>query len=62
MMALRARPTVIAAHVSAPLKVFRRNYIRISAPLDLSDIARVNAVGIQDATARIAGAIWQEEA
>ena len=62
MMALRSKAVVIPAHVSAPLKVFRRNYIRISAPLDLSDIARVNAVGIQDATARIAGAIWQEEA
>ena len=61
MMALRARPTVIAAHVSAPLKPFRKTYIRISAPLDLSDIARVNAVGLEDATKRIAGAIWQEE-
>ncbi len=62
MMALRARPAVIAAHVSAPLKVFRMNYIRISAPVDLSDIARVNAAGLEDATKRIAGAIWQEEA
>jgi len=62
MMALRARPAVIAAHISAPLKPFRRNYIRISAPLDLSDIARVNAAGLEDATKRIAGAIWQEEA
>ena len=61
MMALRARPAVIAAHISAPLKPFRRNYIRISPPLDLSDIARVNAAGLEDATKRIAGAIWQEE-
>ena len=61
MMALRARPTVIAAHISAPLKPFRKTIIRISPPLDLSDIARVNAVGIQAATERIAGAIWQEE-
>ena len=62
MMALRARPAVVAAHVSAPLKAFRMNYIRISAPVDLSDIARVNAAGLEDATKRIAGAIWQEEA
>ena len=62
MMALRARPAVVAVHVSAPLKPFRRTNIRISAPLDLSDIARVNAAGLEDATKRIAGAIWQEEA
>ena len=61
MMALRARPAVVAVHVSAPLKPFRRTNIRISAPLDLSDIARVNAAGLEDATKRIAGAIWQEE-
>lgn len=61
MMALRARPVVIAAHISAPVKLFRRTIIRISPPLDLSDIARVNAAGLQSATERIAGAIWQEE-
>ncbi len=61
MMALRARPTVVAVHVSAAAKLLRRVTIRISDPVDLSDIVRVNAQGLQEANLRIAGAIWQEE-
>lgn len=61
MMALRARPAVVAVHVSAAAKLFRRVTIRISDPIDLSDIVRVNAQGLAEANLRIAGAIWQEE-
>lgn len=61
LMALRARPMVVAAHVSNAAKLFRRTTIRFSDPIDLSDILRVNAQGLQQASLRIAGAIWQED-
>ncbi len=61
MMALRARPVVVAAHVSSAAKLFRRVTVRFSDPVDLSDIARVNAEALNTASLRIAGAIWQEE-
>ncbi len=61
LMALRARPAVVAAHVSGAARLFRRTTIRFSDPVDLSDIKRVNAEGLNAASLRIAGAIWQEE-
>lgn len=61
LMALRSRAAVVAAHVSAPMKAFRRTEIRFSAPIDLSDFARVNAQAIQETSNRITEGIWQEE-
>ena len=61
MMALRSRAQVIAAHVSAPMKPFRKTTIRFSKPVDLSDLIRVNSQAIQAASGRITEAIWQEE-
>lgn len=61
LMALRSKATVVAAHVSAPMKAFRRTTIRFSEPVDLSDMARVNSQAIQAASGRITEAIWQEE-
>ena len=61
MMALRARPVVIPVHVSAAAKLFRKVTVRVGDPIDLSDIARVNAPGLAEANKRIAGGIWQEE-
>lgn len=61
MMAIRSRATVIAAHVSAPMKPFRRVTVRYSAPIDLSDLTRANSQALQTVTERIALNIWQEE-
>lgn len=61
MMALRSRATVIPVHVSAPMKAFRRTTVRFGAPIDLSDMARVNAQALEAATGRITEGIWQEE-
>ena len=61
MMALRSKATVVAAHVSAPMKAFKRTTIRFSEPIDLTDMARVNSQAIQAASERIALNIWQEE-
>ena len=61
LMALRSKAVVVAAHVSAPMKAFRRTTIRFSAPIDLADMARVNSQAIQTTADRITKAIWQEE-
>lgn len=61
MMALRARPVVVPVHVSAPAKLFRKVTIRVGDPIDLSDIVRVNAPGLAEASSRIAAGIWQED-
>ena len=61
LMALRSKAKVIAAHVSAPMKPFRRTTIRFSEPVDLSDLVRINSQAIQAASGRITEAIWQEE-
>ncbi len=61
LMALRSKAVVVPAHVSAPLKAFRRNTIRFGKPVDLSDLTRVNSQAITAASGRIAEGIWQEE-
>lgn len=61
LMALRSKAVVIPAHVSAPMKAFRRTTIRFGAPIDFSDMARVNSQAIQAASNRITEGIWQEE-
>ncbi len=61
LMALRSKAKVIAAHVSAPMKPFRRTTIRFSEPVDLTDLVRVNSQAIAAASGRITEAIWQEE-
>lgn len=61
LMALRSKAVVVAAHVSAPMKAFRRTTIRISRPVDLSDFTRVNSQAITAASARITEAIWEEK-
>lgn len=61
LMALRSKAVVVAAHVSAPMKAFRRTTIRFSTPVDLTDMTRVNAQAIEAASGRITEAIWQEE-
>lgn len=61
MLALRSKAQVVAAHVSAPMRAFRRTVIRISEPIDLSDVARGNSQSIQATSKRIASNIWQEE-
>jgi len=61
LMALRSKAKVIVAHVSAPMKPFRRTTIRFSEPVDLSDLVRINSQAIQAASGRITEAIWQEE-
>ncbi len=61
LMALRSKAAVVAAHVSAPMRPFRRVRIRVSRPIDLSDMQKVNSGAITAATARIADNIWQED-
>lgn len=61
LMALRSKAVVVAAHVSAPMKAFRRTTIRFSAPIDLTDMARVNSQAIQVTSDRITEAIWEEK-
>lgn len=61
LMALRAKAVVVPAHVSAPLKAFRRNTIRFGKPVDLSDLTRINSQAITAASNRIIEGIWQEE-
>jgi len=61
MMALRSKAVVVAAHVSAPMKAFRRTVIRFSEPIDLSDMTRANSQALQTVSERIALNIWQEE-
>lgn len=61
MLALRSKAQVVAAHVSAPMRAFRRTVIRFSEPIDLSDVARGNSQSIQATSKRIASNIWQEE-
>lgn len=59
LMALRSRAVVVPVHVSAPMKAFRRTTIRFGAPIDLSDMARVNSQAIQAASDRITEGIWE---
>jgi len=61
LMALRSKAVVVPAHVSAPLKAFRRNTIRFGKPVDLSDLTRINSQAISAASNRITEGIWQEE-
>lgn len=61
MMALRSKAVVIPAHVSAPLKFFRKNTVRFGKPVDLSDLVRINSQAIMEASSRITEGIWQEE-
>lgn len=61
LMALRSKAVVIPAHVSAPMKAFRRTTVRFGAPIDFSDMARINSQAIQAASNRITDGIWQEE-
>lgn len=61
LMALRSRAVVIPAHVSAPMKAFRRTTVRFGKPVDLTDITRINSQAIQAASSRITEGIWQEE-
>lgn len=61
LMALRSKAVVIPAHVSAPMKAFRRTTVRFGAPIDFSDMARINSQAIQAASSRITDGIWQEE-
>lgn len=60
LMALRSRAAVVPVHVSAPLKPFRVTNIRFGAPIDLTDMARINSQAIQAASNRITEGIWQE--
>lgn len=61
LMALRSKAVVVPAHVSAPLRFFRRNTLRFGKPVDLSDLTRVNSQAIAAASGRITEGIWQEE-
>ena len=59
LMALRARVPVIPIHIS-PVKAFRRTTIRIGAPLELSDIGRIDGAAVTEFTNRLSGAIWKD--
>ena len=61
LLAPRSKARSIPAHVSAPLKAFRRTTVRFGKPVDLSDMTRINSQAITAASSRIADGIWQEE-
>ena len=58
IVCLRAKAPVIPIHVEGPVKPFRRTFVRVGAPVALSDIRRIDADGIREANRRLVEAIW----
>lgn len=61
IMALRTRVPVIPVHISSPVKAFRFTKIEVGKPLELSDIARLDAPSIAEAEKRMSAAMWPRE-
>ena len=61
IIALRARVPVIPIHVRGPVRLFRRNEVRIGKPVMLDDLKRIDAPSLAEADSRLIAAIWPEE-
>ena len=61
VIALRAHVPVIPIHVRGPVRLFRRNEIRIGGPVALDDLKRIDAPSLAEADDRLVAAIWGEK-
>ena len=61
IIALRARVPVIPIHVRGPVRLFRRNEVRIGKPVTLDDLKRIDAPSLAEADSRLIAAIWPEQ-